>query len=232
MDVKSLCIVLKATNYRENDKMLTLFSQDYGKIDALCRGCRKPGSSLLSSSDVLCCSEFAFNVKDDRYYVTQAQPKTNFYDIRKNMKALLTSLLFVEVCEKTIMNDEPNRRLFALLAGALHALANGAESRKVLIFFIYKLFDVLGVRPELDTCVICGKKATNRINILAGGAVCEVCDGEDVPDFYISTMKRIFETPSKNILTTELMTDEGLADLSTRWLQNQIGAELKSLMLL
>ena len=35
-------IVLRRVDYRENDRMLTLFSPTLGRIDALCRGCRLP----------------------------------------------------------------------------------------------------------------------------------------------------------------------------------------------
>ena len=42
----SLCIVLRASNYKESDKMLTLFSREWGKIDALARGCRKPEDTI------------------------------------------------------------------------------------------------------------------------------------------------------------------------------------------
>ena len=78
-----LCVVLRANNYREADKMLTLFSKEGGRIDALCRGCRKQGSSLQSSSDVFCCSLFGMNVQKGRYYITQAVPKDNFFQPEK-----------------------------------------------------------------------------------------------------------------------------------------------------
>ena len=37
-------IVLRYANYREHDRMLTILSPDYGRIDALSRGCRRPKS--------------------------------------------------------------------------------------------------------------------------------------------------------------------------------------------
>ena len=89
----SLCIVLRVSNYKESDKMLTLFSREWGRVEALACGCRKPTSALLASTDVLCCAQFGFRIKEGRYYVTQAEPKTNFYDIRKNMNALMMALL-------------------------------------------------------------------------------------------------------------------------------------------
>lgn len=232
MDRKSLCIVLRASNYRENDKMLTLFSRDYGKIDALARGCRKPTSSLLSSSDVLCCSEISFNVKDGRHYIIGAEPRTNFYDIRKNMKALMTSLLLVEIVERNIVHEEPNRSLFALLSGCLYALANGDSYRKVLSFFTFKLFESQGERPPLSECVICGKPSVNRINIKAGGAVCADCEGMDVDASCLENISRIYATKSKDILNTDIPVNDEFYSLSIEWLKYHESSDLKTLALL
>ena len=42
-------IVLRYANYREHDRMLTILSPDYGRIDALSRGCRRPNCLLYTS---------------------------------------------------------------------------------------------------------------------------------------------------------------------------------------
>ena len=228
----SLCIVLRASNYKESDKMLTLFSREWGKIDALARGCRKPVSSLLSSTDVLCCAEFGFHIKDGRYYITQAVPKINFYDIRKNMNALMTALLLLEICEKSVMPAEPNGRLFALLAGALFALANKDDPKKVLIFFIYKMLDILGLRPMLDRCAVCGRQPVSKLNLAAGGVVCESCEGEEVPAEYIEYIEKILRTASKDIHNVQVPYDSRFYAMTIRWLKSALDFEPKTLLLL
>ena len=44
-------IVLRAVNYRDSDRMLTLFSPVFGRIEAKARGCRKPKARLLAASE-------------------------------------------------------------------------------------------------------------------------------------------------------------------------------------
>ena len=41
-NIKTLAIVLRHADYRENDRMLTLLSPALGRVDALCRGCKRP----------------------------------------------------------------------------------------------------------------------------------------------------------------------------------------------
>lgn len=228
-----LCVVLRANNYREADKMLTLFSKEGGRIDALCRGCRKQGSSLQSSSDVFCCSLFGMNVQKGRYYITQAVPKDNFFNLRKNIHALLTGTLLLEVCEKTVMPGQENARLFALLVNCLYAMDHGKEPKEVLVFFTFKLLDILGLRPSLSRCAICGSRdVANRVNIGAGGLVCKNCPGEEAPQKLARTVGHILQTPSKAIGQLKIPMEKELYSLAIRWLKDTLETEPKSLMLL
>ncbi|MGI6663996.1 MAG: DNA repair protein RecO [Christensenellaceae bacterium] len=232
MGKNSLCIVLRASNYKESDKMLTLFSQDWGRIDALARGCRKPASSLLSSCDVFCCATFSFNVSNDRYYITQAELKNNFFSIRKNMQAMMMGMLLLEITEKTVMPEQPNARMFALLASALHALSENAPPKKVFIFFVFKLLDILGLKPELDVCVLCGNMQVSGFNLAAGGTVCQDCPGETLSTEHIAAIRKIFQTPSRSMLAVALPYDEVIYDLALRLLTSTLEYEPKTLLLL
>lgn len=227
-----LCVVLRANNYRETDKMLTLFSKEKGKIDALCRGCRKQGSSLLASSDVFCCSTFGMNQQKGRYYITQAISKDNFFNLRKNMHALLTGTLLLEVCEKTVMPEEGNARLFALLVNSLYAMDRGASAQNTLIFFVFKLLDILGLRPATESCAFCGSPEVCKVNIGAGGMVCKNCPGEEIPREFIAAIDRILKTPSKGVSKIELPEQKGLYALAIRWLTDTLEVTPKSLLLL
>ena len=51
-------IVLRHADYREHDRMLTLLSPAYGRIEALCRGCKRPQSPLLSASEWFALGEY------------------------------------------------------------------------------------------------------------------------------------------------------------------------------
>jgi len=228
----SMCIVLRATNYRETDRMLTLFSREKGRIDALARGCRKPDSSLLASSDIFCCADFGFNIQKDRYYVTQAVPRENFYALRSDMKALMTATLFCEVCERTVMPQESNPRLFALLAGALYALSGGADSGDVFFFFLIKLLDILGLRPVTGHCALCGAPTAGRVSISAGGMLCADCPGQQAPAGLEEKIETVLATPSKNIASTPLGVDEKTMALALNWLTDTLEAQPKSMVLL
>lgn len=48
MELKTDALVLRSADYKDNDKILTLFSADMGKITAVARGVKKTARALNS----------------------------------------------------------------------------------------------------------------------------------------------------------------------------------------
>ena len=48
-DAADAKLVLRHADYADYDRMVTLFSPEYGRIDAVARGCRRPKSPLAAS---------------------------------------------------------------------------------------------------------------------------------------------------------------------------------------
>ena len=50
MHLHTKALVLRETAYKESDKILTLLTQEQGKLTASARGCRRKGSPLAAGS--------------------------------------------------------------------------------------------------------------------------------------------------------------------------------------
>lgn len=62
-------IVLRTVNYREYDRMLTLFTQEQGRVEASARGARRPSSKLLAATTQFTLGEFLLNERGGQYYL-------------------------------------------------------------------------------------------------------------------------------------------------------------------
>lgn len=229
---KMMAVVLRGSNYRDYDKMLTLFTRENGRVDALARGCRKQGSPLLAASDVFCCAEYEFFKKGDRYFITQCALKEAFFDLRKNMRALMTATALAEVCEKTAMPDAPSPRLFALLVNSLYALNRGMDAQAAFSYFVFRLLDILGLRPVLNHCVVCGKAERAGLDVVAGGAVCASHGGEPVRQEVFADIEAVLETPPKRMAAFGASLGESVYPLAKKWLISALEQPPKSLTLL
>lgn len=174
---KSMCIVLRTADYRDNDKMLTLFSRETGRIDALSRGCKKTTSSLLACSELFTCGLYSYYIRQNKYYISQCEIIDSFYTLRQDIERFSVAALLAEICEKTIDTGEPSPKLFSLAANGFFALKESLPLA-VLVFFLVKFTDVTGYRPQIHTCIECGKKAArggNYFSTSAGGLACLDC---------------------------------------------------------
>ena len=203
MHTKTMALVLKNANYRDYDRMLTLFSGDMGRVDVLARGCRKQNSPLLPLSSVFACGEFYLAQKGDRYYLEQGVLKDSFFELRGKMSALTVAMTMTEVAERVVMPEQPNKRLFALMVNALFYLAREGIPEDIFVFFVFKLLDILGLRPLTDRCIACGaekivaadKDGDYVQNVLPRRKrlllrICRRCSRRRLPEYCLSMRKR------------------------------------------
>ena len=80
-------IVLRCVNYRDNDRMLTLFSPTQGRIEALARGCRKPRSPILNASEMFALGDFELYQKGAHLTVISANLIETFYPVARILTA-------------------------------------------------------------------------------------------------------------------------------------------------
>ena len=81
-------VVLRYTNFREADRMITLLSPDLGKISVMARGCRKPKSRFLTATELFCYGDYVLYRKGDFHIMTQANIHDSFYEIRNDIEKL------------------------------------------------------------------------------------------------------------------------------------------------
>jgi DNA repair protein RecO (recombination protein O) len=63
MEIKTEAIVLQSIDYKDNDKLLTLFSPSLGKLTAGIRGVKKPTAKLSFAAQPFCFAEYVLAEK-------------------------------------------------------------------------------------------------------------------------------------------------------------------------
>lgn len=174
-------IVLRHANYRDNDRMLTLLSPTHGRVEALSRGCRRPKSALLSASEAFASGEFTLYQRLDKYLLTGSAIRETFYPLRLSPYRLTCATYALQLCEAAAQPGEDCARLYALLLAALRAMCGGLrdEPLKAVDAFLIRFADVLGYRPTLNACAVCGEIVPDApsvsFDLEAGGVCCRTC---------------------------------------------------------
>lgn len=177
---KLRCIVTGYTDYRDNDRMLSLFSAEKGRIDAKARNCRKATSPLLACSQPFAYGEYVLFSYKDKYIVEQAELMESFYSLREDVERFTASSLACSLCHHAVQEEEANGALFTLLYRSLSYLAYGQnDARDMLCYFLIRFLAITGYRPSITHCAQCGRELTGDKQLYfsaeKGGALCMGC---------------------------------------------------------
>ena len=184
--ITTQAIVLHTADYRENDRMLSLLSPEQGQLDALCRGCKKPQSPLMSAAQPFAYGEYVLYQAKGRMTVTSFQLIDSFYPLREDYERLRYAACMLEILHVQALPGESSEKLFLLLARSLKRLCYlPLDPRAVTAAFLLMDAALSGWRPRLDACVHCGKPLSPEIpaflDIDGGGLRCRDCVTADTP---------------------------------------------------
>lgn len=157
MEIKTDAIVLRATEYKDADKILTLFTPFNGKITAGIRGVKKSGAKLAFAAQPFAFCEYVLTQKNGRYTVVSAYLYDGFFPLRTDIVRFYAACAVCEICDALCMEGDENENLFVAAAQALRSLSYAKEScgESLCAFLLTALFEA-GYMIDLDGCGVCG----------------------------------------------------------------------------
>ena len=85
-------LVLRITPYNDTDALLTVLSQDHGKLTVKARGLRRKNSPLAAPCQLLAFSEFVLFENRGYYTIIEASSVELFHNLRKHLKSICIQL--------------------------------------------------------------------------------------------------------------------------------------------
>jgi DNA repair protein RecO (recombination protein O) len=175
---KTQAIVLKQMKLGEADKILTLYTPDFGKVRAVAKGVRRPASKLGGHLDLLTCSELMLAHGRNLDIVTQAQTIEAFMPMKSDLARLSAGFYVAELVDAFTDERMESPAVYRLALEVLRRLSEAPETECALRYFELQLVHYLGYRPELRNCATCHEvlvPATNYFHPASGGVLCPRC---------------------------------------------------------
>lgn len=126
---KALCI--KNKPFSEADKLVTIFSREYGKIKVIAKSARRVPSRLGGRVETLCLNDFLLAKGKSLDIVSQCEVLESFQGIRENSSALAVAFYFLRVVDAGTSEGQKNSELFDLLTEYLFRLLDKEDLRKM-----------------------------------------------------------------------------------------------------
>lgn len=176
MEIKVDALVLRTADFGENDKMLTLFTLQQGKLSAAAKGVRKSGAKLRFAAQPFCFAEYVLAQKGERYTVISAANTDGFYELREDIGKFYAAACVCGLCDALLYDGIVNEALFLYAVTALREMCEGDEAEALVRFFLRAL-DLSGYRITLTACADCGAVLEGRtfFDIAAGCFTCGDC---------------------------------------------------------
>ena len=172
-------VVLRQTETKEADKILTVLTAERGKISVIARGARRKGSRLAAVSQLLAYSEMTVYESRGWYMLTEGTTLQLFQGLRTDMERLALASYFAELTETVTQEGESAEEILPLLLNALYALGElKKEPLLVKAAFELRLLSVAGFTPNLEECCRCGSELNEGgLDAAEGGVICGGCAG-------------------------------------------------------
>lgn len=173
-------IVLRATDYGESNKILTVFTRNAGKISMMARGAKKSKSRFTAVSQLFSHGYFLYHGGSGMVTLQQGDLIRSFRKIREDLIKTAYAVYLVEFLDKMTSNEDISSYLFDTLLTALDWIDQDKDVEMVTRLFELKLLQIHGYRPRFEGCVHCGKNDPPFLmSIMEGGFVCQSCVGHD-----------------------------------------------------
>lgn len=224
-------IVLKVTDYNDRDALLTVLSQNYGKLTIKARGLRRRNSPLSAPCQLLAFAEFTLFEYKGQYTINEAHSIELFSPLRRDLRKLSLGTYFVQVADVIAQEDLPNPELQSLLLNCLYALSKLDVSEQVVkAAFELRAACLAGYMPDLFGCHKCGNQNPDRFDISEGVPECHSCRGVGggirmpVTPAVLESMRYICLCEQKKLLSFTIGKEslELLSNLTEAYLTTQL----------
>ena len=185
MTVRTKALVLRAMPIGDNDRLLTMLSEELGVIKVSARGATRGGSRMAAIAQPLMYGEYMLFRGTTRYSLNGGDILVSFFDLALEPAHYEVAIRLLSYAEDAGMVPESGAEVLALSLRMLRRMMPGKQRTVspglVAATYLFKMSQIAGLAPHVTSCVRCGTTAIDDIRFSqdAGGFLCEQCSPED-----------------------------------------------------
>ena len=202
-------LVLRRADYSDYDRMVTIFSPEIGRLDAIARGCRRPKSPLVNAVEPFTSGEFQLYRHKERFSLEQCQISDSYFELRGDYDRLRHGVYWLRLLDTAILPDIPAPELFITTLRALAHLNYGELPPELVTFaFEAHFMRLMGLSPRMDACMLCGRPVNEsaRFDPDLGGTVCLSCHSP-APEMSNGARRILMKLPRTQFDKFQLLND-------------------------
>ncbi|HEV2418374.1 MAG TPA: DNA repair protein RecO [Terriglobia bacterium] len=170
-------IVLRTYRLGEADKIVSLFSRQFGRLRAVAAGAQRPKSRYGGILEPLTYIRLWLFERENRdlLRINSAELLESFFAMQQDYAVQLAAQYMAEVSERLLPEREVNERAFRLLLTVLRGLKTSGSIDKPLLYFNYWILRLGGFLPDFQHCAHCGRDLGGETAYYGGESLRVVC---------------------------------------------------------
>ncbi|PKG21790.1 DNA repair protein RecO [Niallia nealsonii] len=229
-------IVIKTIDYGETNKIVTLYTREWGKVGVMARGAKKSNSRLASITQPFTYGFYLVQRSRGLGLLQQGEIITSMRALKEDIFLTAYASYIVELTDKCVEEKKPNPYHFELLHQILQYMNEGYDGEILTHIYEMKMLNTLGLYPILDKCSVCGATDGNfSFSIREGGLICHRCIEKDPYHYKISqaTVKLLrifylFDISRLGTISVKEQTKKELNLIISAYYEEYSGLYLKS----
>lgn len=222
MFLTTKALVLREVKYNEADKLLTILTQDRGKMTVKAASAVRRTSKYCAASQSFVFSEMTMLEKGGRFLLREASVIEEFAPLRQDLGSLALASYFASVLEAVSDEDMAQSALLQLGLNSLFAVCRDLHGKSQLkAAFELRVMCLAGFEPNVSACAVCGREdIESPMFSVSGGVVhCLGCNpmesGKSLPlcEGSLLAMRHIILSKAKNIFAFSI-GDQAMALLA------------------
>lgn len=186
---KTRAFIFKKKDRNEFDRVFSVFTEDFGRLDIFAKAIRKNISKLRSGVDIFFMSELEFVQGKNRKTLTDAVLIEKYSSIIQDSGKFKIANKIGQTLDNFVRGEEKDKEIFDLLKEVMKLLNSQKEAKKLLIYyFLWNALHLLGYKPEVSKCNICQQNLEQNCVYFSnklGGTICKKCLGSDILAFKV-----------------------------------------------
>lgn len=222
-------IVIRRADYSDYDRMITLFSPELGRVEAIARGCRRPKSPLVNAVEPFTSGEFQLFSHRERNSLEQCQISESYFELRSDYDKLRHGVYWLKLLDAAILPDTPAPDLFIITLRALAHLNYGELPPELVTFaFECHFMRLMGLSPRMDSCVRCGRPIDGdcRFDADLGGAICLSCPSP-APRLSNGARRILMKTPRTQFDKFQLLANRPEWPEAARFMRSWVNLRMR-----
>ncbi len=170
-------IILKQVDYKDNDRIYTIATDQLGKINCIARGVKLPGSKLSKGIALFCYLELELSPHNEMYIITDSRKVVDFRKIATDLEKCSYAGYFMALSKDLFLEEEPYPELLKLLLNTFYLLSETNKDPELIkITFELRAIFLSGFALMAEGCEACGAQQAEFIDLNEGALYCKDCN--------------------------------------------------------